>query len=115
MMGEDLGRRAPKEAILQLARRPLMITVGSSQAFFAASASLNVTNPYPLDLPVTLSEIMTASRMSPYFSKCSLNVSFGVSQARPPTNTFVNVVSPNCDGDPLLLLLPIIVMININL
>lgn len=102
-MGEDLGRRAPREAILQLARRPLMITVGSSQAFFAESASLNVTNPYPLDLPVTLSEIMTASRMSPYFSKCSLNVSFGVSQARPPTNTFVSVVSPNCDGDPLLL------------
>lgn len=40
---EDLGRRAPSEARLQLARRPLIIGVGSSHAFLAASASLNVT------------------------------------------------------------------------
>lgn len=39
----DLGRRAPSEARLQLARRPLMIGVASSHAFLAASASLNVT------------------------------------------------------------------------
>ena len=42
-MEEDLGRRAPREAKLQLALRPLMIGVASSQAFLAASASLNVT------------------------------------------------------------------------
>lgn len=52
-MEADLGRRAPSEARLQLARRPLMIGVASSQAFLAASASLNVTykdqnkNPKP--------------------------------------------------------------------
>lgn len=41
---EDLGRRAPKKARLQLARRPLMTRVAeSSQAFLAASASLKVT------------------------------------------------------------------------
>ena len=34
---------APREARLQLARRPLMTGVPSSHAFFAASASLNVT------------------------------------------------------------------------
>jgi hypothetical protein len=39
----DLGRRAPSEARLQLARRPLIMGVASSQAFLAASASLNVT------------------------------------------------------------------------
>lgn len=43
MVGADLGRRAPSEARLQLARRPLMIGVATSQAFLAASASLNVT------------------------------------------------------------------------
>jgi hypothetical protein len=40
---EDLGRRAPREARLQLARRPLMMGAASSQALFAAPASLNVT------------------------------------------------------------------------
>jgi hypothetical protein len=34
---------APREARLQLARRPLMTGVASSHAFLAASASLNVT------------------------------------------------------------------------
>lgn len=43
MLEEGLGRLAPKEARLQLARRPLIIGVASSQAAFAASASLNVT------------------------------------------------------------------------
>lgn len=38
-----LGRRAPSEAKLQLARRPLITGIGSSQAFFAVSGSLNVT------------------------------------------------------------------------
>ena len=40
---EDLGRLAPSEAKLQLALRPLMMGVASSQAFLAASGSLNVT------------------------------------------------------------------------
>lgn len=57
-MDEDRGRRAPSEARLQLARRPFITGVGSSHAFFAASASLNVTcngryghnsNQYKLD------------------------------------------------------------------
>lgn len=39
----ERGRRAPSEARLQLARRPLMIGVASAQAFLAASGSLNVT------------------------------------------------------------------------
>lgn len=39
----DLRRRPPREARLQLARRPLMIGVESSQALLAASASLKVT------------------------------------------------------------------------
>ena len=39
----DLRRRPPREARLQLAPRPLMIGVESSQALFAASASLKVT------------------------------------------------------------------------
>ena len=39
----DLRRRPPREARLQLARRPLMIGVESSQALVAASASLKVT------------------------------------------------------------------------
>lgn len=43
MLEEGLGRLAPKEARLQLARRPLIIGVASSQAAFAAAASLNVT------------------------------------------------------------------------
>lgn len=55
-----------------------------------------------MDLPVSLSDIMTASRMSPYLSKCSLKASLGVSHAKPPTKTLVSVVSPNC---PILLLL----------
>lgn len=40
---EDLGRLAPSEAKLQLALRLLMMGVASSQAFLAASGSLNVT------------------------------------------------------------------------
>ena len=41
---EDLGRRAPRQARLQFARRPLITRVAeSSQAFLAASASLKVT------------------------------------------------------------------------
>lgn len=39
----DLRRRPPRQARLQLARRPLMIGIESSQALFAASASLKVT------------------------------------------------------------------------
>ena len=39
----------------------------------------------------------TASRMSPYRSKCCRSPSEGVSHASPPTNTFVSVVSPNRD------------------
>uniref|UniRef100_A0A0A9HN26 Uncharacterized protein n=1 Tax=Arundo donax TaxID=35708 RepID=A0A0A9HN26_ARUDO len=39
----------------------------------------------------------TASRMSPYVSKCCRSPSDGVSHASPPTNTFVSVVSPNRD------------------
>uniref|UniRef100_A0A0A9FNI7 Uncharacterized protein n=1 Tax=Arundo donax TaxID=35708 RepID=A0A0A9FNI7_ARUDO len=39
------------------------------QALSAASGSRNVTNPYPLDLPVFLSVMTTASRMSPNCSK----------------------------------------------
>ena len=44
----------------------------------------------------------TASRMSPYCSKCCRSPSEGVSHASPPTNTLVSVVSPNRDryGDP---------------
>lgn len=42
-MEVDLGRRAPREAKLQLALRPLITGVASSQAFLAASGSLNVT------------------------------------------------------------------------
>lgn len=38
-------RLAPREARLQLARRPLMIGEESSQAFLAASGSLKVTKP----------------------------------------------------------------------
>lgn len=53
--GEGRSRRAPSEARLQLARRPLITGEGSSQAFFADSASLNVTcketqNPNPSQL-----------------------------------------------------------------
>ena len=55
------------------------------------------TNPYPLDLPEALSVMMTASRISPNCSKYLLISSVGVSQANPPTKTFVRVVSPNCD------------------
>lgn len=43
--GGELRSRvlAPSEARLQFARRPLITGVASSHAFFAASASLNVT------------------------------------------------------------------------
>lgn len=53
------------------------------------------TNPQPLDLPVFLSVMTTASKMSPNCSKYFLMVSLWVSHARPPTNTLVYVVSPN--------------------
>lgn len=43
-MEGDFGRRAPKKARLQFALRPLITRAAeSSQAFLAASASLNVT------------------------------------------------------------------------
>lgn len=54
MEAADLGRRAPSEARLQLARRPLITGVASSQAFFAASGSLNVTYIYPTPPKPTL-------------------------------------------------------------
>ena len=41
--GDVLARRAPRDAKLQFACRPLITGAGSSQAFLAASASLNVT------------------------------------------------------------------------
>lgn len=43
--GEGRERRAPRDARLQLARRPLIMGVASSHAFLADSASLKVTKP----------------------------------------------------------------------
>lgn len=57
-----------------------------------------LTKPYPLDLPVFLSVITTASRMSPNCSKYLLIVSLWVSQANPPTKILVKVVSLYCPG-----------------
>lgn len=55
-----------------------------------------LTNPYPFDLPVALSVMTTASKISPNCSKYFLIVSLLVSQASPPTKILVKVVSPNC-------------------
>lgn len=93
--GEGVG--LPSDAMLQFALLPLIIGFGSTQAFLADSGSRKVTKPYPLDFPVILSVMITASRISPNCSKYLRMSSVGVSQANPPTNTFVNVVSPNGD------------------
>lgn len=58
--------------------------------------TLGLTKPQPLDLPVFLSVITTASRISPNCSKYLLIVSLRVSQASPPTKILVNVVSLYC-------------------
>lgn len=63
------------------------------------------TKPYPLERRVSLSEIMTASKMSPYLMKWSYIASLWVSQANPPTNTLVSFVSPK---HPFTLLLVVI-------
>lgn len=55
-----------------------------------------LTKPYPLERPVLLSVMTTASWISPNCSKYLLMVSLWVSQANPPTKIFVYVVSPNC-------------------
>ena len=58
----------------------------------------SLTNPYPLDLEVCLSVMTTASSISPYTSKCSRSDLSVVWYGRPPTNSFVHVVSfcPEC-------------------
>lgn len=52
-----------------------------------------LTKPYPLDLPVCLSVITTASSMSPKASKYFLSEASVVWYGSPPTKILVKVVS----------------------
>lgn len=61
------------------------------------SVSFVLTKPYPLDLPVCLSVITTASSMSPNASKYFLSDASFVWYGSPPTKILVKVVS-FCSG-----------------
>lgn len=57
-----------------------------------------LTNPYPLERPLNRLTMTTASTISPNCSKYRSRVTEVVSHARPPTNTFVLVVSGSLTG-----------------